>query len=145
MKDEDIDRLTAALNQTPGLNLTGFARRLARAVLAREVVANDPHRDQWVAIAQASGVIAASPNCGPVEARALCDALDRLTAAERGEQPEQCSWTQDDEGSDAWFAGCGKGWFRLDDGTPSSNRMSHCCYCGKPLVEMPWTEPEGDE
>jgi hypothetical protein len=56
-------------------------------VLPAEPVAPtiDPHREHWGAIAEASEVIAASPNCGPAEARALCDALDRLTAAELGE------------------------------------------------------------
>jgi hypothetical protein len=79
------------------------------------------------------------------EARFIAGRINEAAHPPAAPQPEQCSWTQDDEGSDAWFAGCGKGWFRLDDGTPSSNGMSHCCYCGKPLVEVPWTEPEGDE
>ncbi len=46
----------------------------------------DPHRDHWVAIAKAAEAVAASPNCGPAEARALCDALDRLVAAKLGER-----------------------------------------------------------
>ena len=58
-------------------------------------------------------------------------------------QPNECHWYQDgDEDSDKWAASCGRHrYFQLNDGTPTDNRMSHCCYCGKPLVEVP-IEPE---
>jgi hypothetical protein len=59
------------------------------------------------------------------------------------EQPNECHWYQDgDEDSDKWAASCGRHrYFQLNDGTPTDNRMTHCCYCGKPLVEVP-IEPE---
>jgi hypothetical protein len=59
------------------------------------------------------------------------------------EQPNECHWYQDgDEDSDKWAASCGRHrYFQLNDGTPTDNRMKHCCYCGKPLVEVP-IEPE---
>jgi hypothetical protein len=42
---------------------------------------DDPYRDHWAAIAEAAQKIAASNECGPAEAKALCAALDRLTEA----------------------------------------------------------------
>lgn len=40
-------------------------------------------------------------------------------------------WLDDDEGF--WGTSCGH-MFRLDNGSPSQNRMAFCCYCGKPLT-----------
>jgi hypothetical protein len=59
------------------------------------------------------------------------------------EQPNECHWYQDgDEDSDKWAASCGRHrYFQLNDGTPTDNHMTHCCYCGKPLVEVP-IDPE---
>jgi hypothetical protein len=73
---------------------------------------------------------------GPME-----QAITALSAAL--EQPNECHWYQDgDEESDKWAASCGRHrYFQLNDGTPTDNRMTHCCYCGKPLVEVP-IEPE---
>jgi hypothetical protein len=71
-------------------------------------------------------------------------AIDALRAAlEQPEQPNECHWYQDgDEDSDKWAASCGRHrYFQLNDGTPTDNRMTHCCYCGKPLVEVP-IDPE---
>jgi len=69
-----------------------------------------------------------------VAARALRAAL---------EQPNECRWLQEgDEESDTWAASCGRHrYFSLNEGTPKDNHMTHCCYCGKPLVEVP-IEPE---
>jgi hypothetical protein len=60
------------------------------------------------------------------------------------EQPNECRWLQDgDEESDTWAASCGRHrYFSLNEGTPKDNRMKHCCYCGKPLVEVPIEEGE---
>jgi hypothetical protein len=30
----------------------------------------------------------------------------------------------------------------LNEGTPKDNHMTHCCYCGNPLVEVPIEEDE---
>jgi hypothetical protein len=70
-------------------------------------------------------------------------AINLRAALEQPEQPNECHWYQDgDEDSDKWAASCGRHrYFQLNDGTPTDNRMTHCCYCGKPLVEVP-IEPE---
>lgn len=55
------------------------------------------------------------------------------------EQPVECRWLQDgDQDSGTYMASCGRDrYFQLNDGTPKDNRMTHCCYCSKPLVEVP--------
>jgi hypothetical protein len=67
----------------------------------------------------------------------------REAKQEQPGRPNECHWYQDgDEDSDKWAASCGRHrYFQLNDGTPTDNRMTHCCYCGKPLVEVP-IEPE---
>jgi hypothetical protein len=42
---------------------------------------DDPHRDHWVAIVEASQRIAASKECGPAEAASFCAAIERLSSA----------------------------------------------------------------
>ncbi len=60
-------------------------------------------------------------------------------------QQEECRWLQDgDEESSTWQASCSRRYFMLEDGSPKDNRMTHCCYCGKTLVEVP-IEPEPGE
>ncbi len=72
--------------------------------------------------------------------RLIGPAIDALRAAL--EQPNECLWLQDgDEDSGTYMASCNRRYFVLEDGTPTDNRMTHCCYCGKPLVEVP-IEPE---
>jgi hypothetical protein len=63
---------------------------------------------------------------------------------EMREQPNECRWLQEgDEESDTWAASCGRHrYFSLNEGTPKDNHMKHCCYCGKPLVEVPIEEDE---
>jgi hypothetical protein len=70
------------------------------------------------------------------------DAASALRAAL--EQPNECHWLQDgDEDSGTYMASCNQRYFSVVDGTPKDNHMEHCCYCGKPLVEVP-IEPEDD-
>jgi hypothetical protein len=70
------------------------------------------------------------------------EAITALRAAL--EQPTECRWLQDgDEDSSTYMASCNRRYFMLEDGTPTDNHMTHCCYCGKPLVEVP-IEPEDD-
>lgn len=45
-----------------------------------------------------------------------------------------CVWHNDPETDNSWDTGC-RQLFDLYDGTPSENRMSFCCYCGKPIQE----------
>ena len=72
-------------------------------------------------------------------ARDIQDAINNQMALE---QPNECHWYQDgDEDSGTYMASCNRRYFMFEDGTPTDNRMSHCCYCGKPLVEVP-IEPE---
>jgi hypothetical protein len=53
------------------------------------------------------------------------------------DQPNECRWLQDgDEDSGTYMASCNRRYFVLQDGTPTDNHMTHCCYCGKPLVEV---------
>lgn len=58
---------------------------------------------------------------------------------------ETCEWTQQDTifGVD-WVTECG-GEFRIDDGMPTENGMTHCCFCGKKLINVPFDEPEDEE
>jgi hypothetical protein len=59
-------------------------------------------------------------------------------------QPAACGWSQDgDSYSDTWATSCGH-YFRLDDGTPTDNKMAFCCYCGKSLVSYPFVEDEDE-
>jgi hypothetical protein len=68
----------------------------------------------------------------------------RAALAQQEQEQEECRWLQDgDEGSSTWQASCSRRYFMLEDGTPTDNRMSHCCYCGKKLVEVP-IEQEDD-
>lgn len=55
---------------------------------------------------------------------------------------EPCKW-HEDGWNDYWSAECGGGEWILDEGTPKSNDMSFCCFCGHPLVEVPFV-PEDD-
>ena len=47
----------------------------------------------------------------------------------------QCRWSQDDEGS--YDTDCGEKFTFIDDGPDG---MKFCCYCGKPLIDVPWVE-----
>ncbi|MBU0601091.1 MAG: hypothetical protein KKD25_01660 [Gammaproteobacteria bacterium] len=58
--------------------------------------------------------------------------------------PLQCNWYQEDEGSDVWGTSCGSR-FTLNDGTPFDNRMEHCAFCGKHIIDNPWPDDGGDE
>jgi len=72
--------------------------------------------------------------------RLIGPAIHALRAALQ--QPNECLWLQDgDEDSGTYMASCNRRYFMFEDGTPTDNRMSHCCYCGKRLVEVP-IEPE---
>jgi hypothetical protein len=68
---------------------------------------------------------------------------EKTITALRAALEQPCHWYQDgDEDSDKWAASCGRHrYFQLNDGTPTDNHMKYCCYCGKPLVEVP-IEPE---
>ena len=72
-------------------------------------------------------------------------AITALRAALAQEQadPDTCTWHQDgDSDSGVYATSCGH-CFSLEDGTPEDNKMAHCCYCGKKLVQELITE--GDD
>jgi hypothetical protein len=48
-----------------------------------------------------------------------------------------CEWKEDDEGT--WFTSCDNAFVFTDSG-PTENGMKFCCYCGKPLKEVPYEE-----
>ena len=55
-----------------------------------------------------------------------------------------CHWTHDDLDMGTWATDCNQT-FCLIDGTPDDNELKYCCYCGKPLVSMPYQYPEDEE
>jgi hypothetical protein len=73
------------------------------------------------------------------QAESMSGVKDSLTAQA---EPVACHWHQDgDSESDMWAAGCGRHrYFTLNEGTPTENDKTHCCYCGKQLVEVPIEE-----
>ena len=50
-----------------------------------------------------------------------------------------CTWAQDIDGF--WATDCGN-YFMLEEGLPSHNNMSFCCYCGKKLKEAEFDSRE---
>ena len=54
----------------------------------------------------------------------------------------ECEWECDSDGN--WETDCG-GTFILNEGAPADNRMKFCCYCGKPLREIPFKSEEETE
>lgn len=70
------------------------------------------------------------------KALAICDTLAEL---QKAYYKEPCTWTQDNDGN--WWTTC-KNAFTVTDGSPTANKMQFCCYCGKPLVEVPYVEPK---
>lgn len=57
-----------------------------------------------------------------------------------------CRWTQDDDGAAVWTASCqGNLCFEFNDGGPTENNMKFCCYCGHPLLPVPYVPPPEEE
>lgn len=55
-----------------------------------------------------------------------------------GRTQESCTWTNegdDDYNDGRWATSCGND-FLLNEGSPTENRMVHCCYCGALLSEI---------
>lgn len=51
-----------------------------------------------------------------------------------------CAWVQDEDFG-GWETNCGHR-FNIESGTPFDNLMKFCCFCGKEIDQMPWTEEE---
>lgn len=54
-----------------------------------------------------------------------------------------CTWTEDYDGG-VWETQCGQ-CFTLLEGTPEDNNFSFCCFCGKPMKEIPKIEEEDED
>lgn len=52
---------------------------------------------------------------------------------------QDCNWTEDEEA--LWHTDCGE-IFQCGDGTPYSNDMRFCCFCGAVLKEVKWGDEE---
>lgn len=50
---------------------------------------------------------------------------------------KECVWAEDCDGG--WETLCG-GQFELTSGTPQSNGMAYCCYCGGSLEQIEYTD-----
>lgn len=61
------------------------------------------------------------------------------------EQPDTmtwtCAWSEDADGN--WWSDCENGHI-FSDGGPAGNGFKACPYCGRPLVEKPYAEPEAE-
>lgn len=53
-----------------------------------------------------------------------------------------CQWIEDGD-SQSWETKCGHN-FDINVGTPSENDMRYCCFCGRPLVEVPNCDGDHD-
>lgn len=77
---------------------------------------------------------------GAIEDASVIEDIYRVVARECALQSQDregafCVWHNDPETDNSWNTGC-RQLFELYDGTPSENRMSFCCYCGKPIQEV---------
>ena len=60
-----------------------------------------------------------------------------LFASLAREAPLTCTWTQNDDEDDSyWAAACCDRLFVFNDGTPSENGFAFCPYCGRELREQ---------
>ena len=54
-----------------------------------------------------------------------------------------CNWKMDYEGN--YQTDCDQMFFFVDDaGTATENQVKFCGYCGRPLVDIPYVEPEDE-
>jgi len=59
-----------------------------------------------------------------------------LFAAQARETPLTCTWTQNDDEDDSyWAAACCDHLFVFNDGGPVENGFRYCPYCGRELSE----------
>ena len=61
--------------------------------------------------------------------------VSRCCPSECKEQMDRCLWSEQFDGE--YETACGKA-FALNDGTPAENGMKFCCFCGKPLQDVPF-------
>jgi len=51
---------------------------------------------------------------------------------------DKCAWREE---CGVWATDCNRE-FVINDGTPKSNDMKYCCYCGKLIEEFPEEKQE---
>lgn len=73
------------------------------------------------------------------EARACWDAMLAASPGVQDQGVPTCEWHEDDG---LYHSACG-GTFEIIDGTPTDNRMTHCCYCGGRLVTVVVQDSDG--
>ena len=61
----------------------------------------------------------------------------RAALAEPVQEPVACAWHGDEDGT--YETSC-KHIFQMIDGTPHENNFTHCCFCGKSLVQHQWED-----
>lgn len=69
--------------------------------------------------------------------RVVILALERCRISQQIAEMKVCVWAEDCDGG--WETLCG-GQFELTSGTPQSNGMAYCCYCGGSLVQIEYTD-----
>ena len=47
----------------------------------------------------------------------------------------KCNWKEEETG---YFETSCNNAFAINDGMPSENKMEYCCFCGKPIFEIPY-------
>lgn len=71
-----------------------------------------------------------------LRARVVDSDLERGRISQQAAEMKACVWAEDCDGG--WETLCG-GQFELTSGTPQSNGMAYCCYCGGSLKQIEYT------
>jgi hypothetical protein len=69
----------------------------------------------------------------------VCECANELAALRESEITKPCTWAEDSDG--VWNAACppvGEHSFCFTDEGPTENGFKFCCYCGKPIVVIPF-------
>lgn len=138
----EVERLRGLLTEwvadahwNPRANLPDLVNRTKRAL------ADQPDAASTNSPKVSSGLVDAQPDgfctkCnGPIY-------LHRCAADSAAAQPDAaaCRWKQDAEGSE-WDTDCGLSW-SFEDGGPTENGGKFCIGCGKPLIAVPYVDPQ---
>ena len=68
----------------------------------------------------------------------------RAVLAQQVPEPETCTWHQDGDSDSGTYSTSCRHHCGLEGGTPEDNKLAHCCYCGKKLVQELITENSDD-
>lgn len=78
----------------------------------------------------------------PEQANTETDQQPESGSTSRSTDGLACGWTEESEGI-AWATGCGH-LFDVNDGTPKQNGMNYCCFCGRSLIQTPYTDEQAN-